>query len=459
MGSKARILLVEDDELTLSMVSRSLKKAGYDIATACAANGLLEQVEAWSPDVILLDITLPDGSGLDVLERLRKKGVGAEVVMLTADRTAGSAIRAMKLGAADYLTKPYDLEEVKIVLRKILEKKRLERELDYRRKVDSDRPNYPIVGDSPPMGALREKIRRLAEARVSTVLITGESGTGKELVARALHEACFGSSSGFAPFIGVNCTALPESLIESELFGHEKGAFTDAKSEKKGVFELAQGGTVLLDEIGDMPLSLQTKLLRVLEERSLRRIGGKNEIPVNAMVLASTNRDLLAAGTSGRFRMDVYYRLNAFSLQVPALRDRGHDIVDLANYFASHFCARYSKRPIQGFTPECEQMLLRYDWPGNVRELRNVIERIVVLESADWVGPEHLPLEIRSRGSTRSDERPFKLPESGLSLEELKRDLIRQAVERAAGNKTQAARLLGISYEALRYQLTKYGID
>jgi transcriptional regulator with PAS, ATPase and Fis domain len=312
------------------------------------------------------------------------------------------------------------------------------------------------------MTKLRSMCEKLALSAVPTLLVTGESGTGKELLARYIHSLMHPSDSGgVAPFLGVNCSALPESLMEGELFGHEKGAYTDAKAEMKGIFEMAAGGSVLLDEIGEMKPNLQAKLLRVLEERTVRRLGGKFDIPVEATVLATTNRDLAAAVEKGEFRVDLYYRLTAFSIHIPPLRERREDVPLLARHFLSHYAVRYKKMPVKEISPEAERLLVAHAWPGNVRELRNVMEHIVVLEPEETVLPGHLPPEIlgvRPSGA-RMEGAGITLPEKGFSLEEAERSLIGQALERAGGNKTVAAKLLGISYDSLRYQVRKFGLE
>ena len=461
MRPKAKVFVVDDEELIVAALSRSLKKEGYDVRGAGSAKGLAENISAWSPDVVLLDLTLRGGSGLAVLEEIRARGIETQVVILTADNSAGTATRAMKAGAADYLTKPFDLDQVRLVVSKVAEKQQLKREVDYLRNSDPGRGRREMVGDSPPMQELREKIIKIAAARVDIVMVTGESGTGKELVARALHRALHPQDNpGYSPFIGVNCTALPGGLIESELFGHEKGAFTDAAKDKKGFFELAEGGTLLLDEIGDMPMEMLGKLLRVLEERTVRRVGGRHDIAVNATIVAATNKDLLALAREKRFRMDLFYRLSAFTLPVPPLRQRANDIVQLARFFLARFSEKYGKNQIQGFSPLCEKALLAYPWPGNVRELRNVVERIVVLESAEVIGTGNLPPEIG--GATAVDRNPldscFVLPDEGLSLKNLKRDLIIQALEKTRHNKVAAAALLDVSYDSFRYQMKRLDI-
>ncbi len=463
MKAKGRVFLLDDDDLIVSMLARALKGEGYDVQPETDPNEVVDKIRSFSPDVVMLDLKLPGKSGMDILKEITERGIGAQVIMLTSDDTAETAVRAMKLGAADYLTKPFDMDEVKLVIASIVEKGKLRSEVEYLRKVSSDLVYKEIIGNSGLLSKLKEKAEKLAQAGVPTVLITGENGTGKELFARYIHQMLHGENpSGYAPFVGINCAALPEPLIESELFGHEKGSFTDAKADKKGIFELASQGSILLDEIGEMKPNLQTKLLRVLEERKVRRVGGRHDIPIDATVFATTNRNLEEAVEKGDFRIDLYYRLNVFSLHIPPLRERPEDQLLLAQYFLSFFSEKYNRAGPKNFSPEVEKLLLAYSWPGNVRELRNVIERIVVLESCETVLPELLPKEIlypKGIESTATAASGITLPEGGLFLDEVEKHLILQALERSAGNKTQAAKLLGITYDSLRYQIKKFGLE
>ncbi len=461
MKSKGRIFIVDDDEIIVSMLSRALKKVDYEVRSEFTTDDIVNKIRSWSPDVLLLDITLPGRSGIDILEELSEKKIDTQIVMLTADDSAETAVRAMKLGAKDYLTKPFNIDEVRIVMNNVIETNRLKEEVSYLRKVSSELIEKDIIGESAEIKEMKEKIEKLAQAHVSNVLITGESGTGKELIARHLHNLIYGDDSrGYAPFIGVNCTALSETLIESELFGYEKGSFTDAKSDKKGLFEVARGGVLLLDEIGDMKQDLQGKLLRVLEERTVRRIGGKDDIPIDVTVIATTNRDLEEAVEKGEFRKDLFYRLNAFSIHILSLRNRRKDIMLLADHYLKYFSDKYGNKMLKGFSKEAEQVLTNYDWPGNIRELKNVIERIVVLENTELITPEYLPKEMIAPElkTTYEASGEFVLPDKGVSLEELERDLISQALERTNHNKAKAAKLLDITYDTLRYQMKKYGL-
>ena len=463
MKTAGRILLLDDDDLIVSMVARALKGEGHVVQAETEADGIVDKILSFAPDVVLLDIHLPARNGLDILREIRECGIGAQVVMLTGDDSAGSAVKALKMGAVDYLTKPFDMEEVKIVIASIIEKVNLRHEVEYLRKINSDLTCKEIIGNSDVVRGLKEKAGKLAQAGVSMVLITGENGTGKELFARYVHNLMRGGNpGGYAPFIAVNCCALPEHLIESELFGHEKGAFTDAKAEKKGVFELASGGGILLDEIGEMKWDLQAKLLRVLEERKVRRVGGRHDLPIDATVFATTNRNLEEAVKNGEFRIDLYFRLNIFSMHIPPLRERKDDLLLLAQHFLKLFSAKYCDASMNRFSPEAQKLLLAHGWPGNVRELRNVIERIVVLESGNMILPEHLPKEIlygEERGGAPASGAGIALPEGGICLDEVEKSLILQALAKSCGNKTQAAKLLGITYDSLRYQIKKFELE
>jgi DNA-binding NtrC family response regulator len=460
MKSKGRVFLLDDDELILSMLTRMLESDGYEVHPESKTDNVINKIKFWSPDVVLLDIRLPEQSGIDILEEIKTREIDTQVIMLTADDTAETAVKAMKLGAEDYLTKPFNQDEVKIVINNALEKGNLKHEVRYLRKAYSEFFERDFIGESPAIKEIISKIEKMALAHVSTILVTGESGTGKEVVARKIHHLMFDSdSSGYAPFISINCAAMPETLLESELFGYEKGSFTDARAGKKGLFESAKGGSVLLDEIGDMNPSLQSKLLRVMEERTIRRIGGKEDIPVDVTVIATTNRNLSDAVKKNEFRKDLFFRLSTFYLHILPLRERSEDIPTLVKHFMSYFATKYNKTVIE-ISPEAEKLIVSYNWPGNVRELKNLIERFVVLENTDVILPEHLPRWLLDQSTTadQKSEKKFVLPASGLSLDEVEKDLILQALEKAKNNRAEAARLLNISYDTLRYQLKKFGL-
>jgi len=461
MKKKGKVLLVDDDDLITSVLSRALKKEGYETRVENDAEDLVKKIRSWHPEIILLDIKLPGHNGIDVLRDIKQDGLESQVVMLTSDDSAETAVRAMKRGAADYITKPFNIDEVKIILANILEKENLKQEVNYLRKAYDDLVEKDIIGRSDAIKELKDKIEKIAKARVSTILITGESGTGKEVAARFIHDLMFAEANvPHAPFISVNCAAMPESLLESELFGYEKGSFTDARSDKKGLFELARGGSLLLDEIGEMKQDIQSKLLRVLEERKIRPIGGKAEIAVEVTVIATTNRNLSEAVKKGDFRKDLFFRLSPFYLHIVPLRERKEDVALLAQHFLAHFTTKYNKQIIKGFSREAQDLLTNYSWPGNVRELKNLIERLVVLESSELIQPKQIPNWLF--GHTMDVAQPagdrFMLPDAGISLEDVEKDLILQALKRTGNNKTQAAKLLNMSYDSLRYQLKKFGL-
>ncbi|MFH7319599.1 sigma-54-dependent transcriptional regulator [Desulfurivibrio sp. D14AmB] len=462
MKSRGRIFAVDDDELIVSMLARALKSEGYEVNFQTTTTEVVANISAWHPDLVFLDIDIDEMmSGLDILEAIRREGVTAEVVMLTADDSADSAIRAMKLGASEYFTKPFNIDEIKIVTQNIIDNIRRKEEVDFLRRQDCRSPERQFIGESPAIREIVQKARKLALAGAETILVTGESGCGKEVLARQIH-AWQGEERGGeqGPFLAINCTALPENLIESELFGYTRGAFTDARADKKGVFELAAGGTLLLDEIGDMRLDLQAKLLRVVEDRKVRRLGGSIDLPIDTTVIATTNKDIRAAAEQGEFRADLFFRLSTFSVCLPPLRDRGEDALLLARHFLRFFAHKYLKKEIRGFSPAAEKAIMGHTWPGNVRELRNNIEHCVVLENMEVVEPHHLSLGHPPSGEfvERRKVNRIILPAEGLSLEEVERDLISQAMTRTGNNQAKAAKLLGISYDAMRYQVKKFNL-
>jgi DNA-binding NtrC family response regulator len=462
MKNKGRIFLLDDDELIISSVARALQKEGYETYLLNSSEGAVERICAWQPHALLLDIDLGAGpSGLEILEMLQTENIDFPVVMITADDSADSAVRAMRNGAADYLNKPFNIEEVKIVLEKLLAGARLKNEVEYLKKSTTASLGRTFIGESVVIRKLLENAQKIAAAGVQSVLITGKSGTGKEVLVRNLHYWRFGTRRHYesVPYIAINCTALPENLIEGELFGHVKGAFTDAKNDKKGVFELADGGTLLLDEIGDMRPELQGKLLRVLEERTVRRIGGKVDQPIDVTIIAATNRDLKKAVKDGFFREDLYYRLTSFALDIPPLSKRGDDVLLLTEHFLRSFAGKYSKKPVQDISEDAKDLLKTYEWPGNVRELRNIIERCVVMENTETLTADHLPLHLGGGAQEFSKRRKvFQaiIPDEGISLETVEKAYIKLALERSNNNMTKAAKLLQVSYDTLRYQAKKY---
>ena len=448
------ILVVDDEHLIRWSVEQVLRRDGYGVVQAGTGADALRLAQAESPDLVLLDLQLPDADGLEILERLRAGDPDLPVIMITAHAGVESAVRAMKLGAHDYVIKPVNFEELTLTIRKALENRSLRREVArFQAEQREGARLADLVGESRAIRDLAGLIGRIAQSDATTVLLEGESGTGKDLVARIIH---FESARARAPFLALNCVALPEHLLESELFGHEKGAFTDAKGLKKGLFEQSDGGTVYLDEIGDMKPDLQAKLLRLIEEKSFRRVGGLRDFRVDVRIIAATNRDLVRALEAGEFRKDLYYRLKVFPLRLPPLRDRREDILPLAYHFITRFNAEMG-REVREIHPEAQTCLTEYAWPGNVRELRNVLERALILASGPMLHVEHLPSEVGAPVPPPEKAAPMALPVEGVRLEEVERDLVRQALEATGGNQVRAARLLGISRDALRTRMKKFG--
>lgn len=454
-----KILLVDDERLVRWSIRDRLTREGFEVDEAEGLVPAKSRMSADFYDLVILDHRLPDGSGLETLPLLVREAPETAVIMLTAYGTVEQAVRAIKSGAFDYLTKPVDMDELVAVVGRALETTASMREL-RRLKEEMRQKHGPsnLIGRSPGMVGVIDMIAKVAASAATTVLLQGESGTGKDVVAKAIHYASDRSSRSF---MNITCTAVPEPLLESELFGHEKGAFTDAQTAKKGLLEQAEGGTVFLDEIGDMGLALQAKMLRFLEEKSFKRVGGTRDIRVDVRVIAATNRNLAEAVREKVFREDLYYRINVIPIHLPPLRDRMEDIPVLAAHFVQHFNTEFRKN-VQGFTKSALRALCAYHWPGNVRELRNVVERLMILESRDTLTVEDLPQEIRGSGRTEGPvEEPatIALPARGCVLEEVEESLLRQALERARSNRTRAARLLGITRDALRYKLKKYQLE
>jgi two-component system response regulator AtoC len=446
---KGKVLIIDDEKLVRWSLQQKLSKEGYEVESAPTGEEGLNLLREDGYELVLLDLRLPGMDGVQTLREIKKLEREIGVVMLTADTGLAQAVECVRLGAHNYLTKPFEFEQVKVALEKAREDLKLRREVSRLRRREQKKI---LVGESPQMRALRQLIVQIGESDATTVLIEGENGTGKELAAQAIH---YGSARASQPFLAINCSAIPENLIENELFGHERGAFTDAKNLKKGLFELADGGTVLLDEIGDMRPALQAKLLRVLESREFQRVGGTKNISVDVRVIAATNRNLEEAVARGEFRQDLYYRLKVIALRMPALREQREDIALLARHYLRQFADEYGK-PVKQLSDEAAAALEKYDWPGNVRELRNVIERLVILEHADVILPEHLPAELRLQ--TRPNSRSLiQLPAEGVALVDVERELVRQAMERSGGNQSRAAELLGLERDALRRRLIKYG--
>ena len=451
---KVRVLIVEDEKLIRWSLRQKLETHQYSVKGVENGELAFAELDAGIFDLILLDYKLPDTTGLDILRKIRETDQDVVVIMMTAHSSIESAVDAIKLGAYDYITKPFDMDELLRTIEKALETTKLRREVrELRRHIQHEYGVDRIIGQHACMVELFDVIDRVAQSSASTVFIRGESGTGKDLVARVIH---YNSDRAPHPFMNITCTALSESLLESELFGHEKGAFTDAKTTKKGLFEVANGGTLFLDEVGDMPLGLQAKLLRFLEDRTFRRVGGTTEITVDVRVIAATNRNIEEAIEKGEFRSDLKYRLDVIIIDLPPLRDRGEDVKLLAQHYVYQFAKEFRK-PINRIDDSAYDKLMNYAWPGNVRELRNVTERAVLLSKSDTFTADDCVL-----GRAEQTEKPigsgFVLPDSGIDLHALEESLVRQAIERTNNDQAAAANLLKLGRDALRFRLERYGL-
>lgn len=452
--ARSRVLIVDDEKLLRHTLSEALRSWGYASTEAEDLQTGLAMLDAETPDVVLLDVHLPDGSGIDLLGTVKARDADAVVIMMTGSVHLDDTIAALRGGAYDFVTKPINLEELRITIRNGIEATTLRTEVGRLRSERAQRFSFEqIIGESEPMREILMLGRKVAESEVSNVLLQGESGTGKDLVAKAIH---YGSRRSSGPFVAINCAALPATLIESELFGYEKGAFTDAKARKEGLFEQAEGGTIFLDEIGELEHALQAKLLRVFEEGAFRRVGGLKDIPFDARIIAASNRDLRSESEAGRFRLDLYYRLSVIQIDIPPMRDRGDDVILLANHYIGSL-ATPLRRKIRGLEKDVVRIFKSYPWPGNVRELRNVIERSIILEDGDMITTRYLPPTLSRSPSVAGETSTelFALPRSGISLDELEKSLVRQALDQCSGNQTRAASMLGISRDQLRYRMKK----
>jgi len=456
--TRERILIIEDEKLIRWSIRSRLKEEGYLVDEADSGKSAFRLLDEDEFDLMLLDHRLPDTTGLEILERVRRDNAEISVVMMTAYGTVENAVQAMKLGAFDYLTKPVNLDELVVIVQKALETTRLKREVHRLRSERRETHGQTnLIGASRAMGEVLELIEKICCSQATTVLLEGDSGTGKNLVAKAIH---YNSPRAERPFVNITCSALTETLLESELFGHERGAFTDAKTQKKGLLEVADGGTVFLDEIGEMGTAMQVKLLRFLEEKTFKRVGGTRDIQVEVRIIAATNRNLEEAVAEGQFREDLFYRLRVIPIRLPSLRERREDIPILVQHFLDHFNTEFRKST-RGVTPEAMERLTRYAWPGNVRELRNVIERIMILESKETIEAGDLPAALRAEsqaGGPPDTQAPTSMTVGSMTLEEMERWAICQALEQSGQNQVRAAKLLGVSRDTLRYRMKKFGL-
>ena len=468
------VLVVDDEKLVRWSLRQKYEEWGFTVLEAENGTAGLRLVQSGNPDLILLDVRMPDLTGLEVLQRLKDGGDARAVIMITADPQLDDVKAAIKLGAFDFIGKPIDFDELHVTTQNALETTRLRGEVESLRSEMQRRVGYrEVIAVSKKMSELMDFVRKVAASEASTILIQGESGTGKDLIAKAIH---YQSTRQEKPFVAINCSAIPETLMEAELFGHEKGAFTDAKAMKKGLFEMADRGTLFLDEIGELSPFLQAKLLRVLEDQVIRRVGGVKDMQADVRVIAASNRDLERAVQEGRFRQDLFYRLTIISIYIPPLRERKEDVLPLVEFFIEHYNRKFRKS-IRGISDDTRRLLLNHDWPGNVRELKNAIERAMILEDDPVLRPMYLPFSVAQQhahvtafehmspstapATALSNGRSLprlSIPDGGTSLEEVERALVEMALRQANGNQTHAAKLLDISRDALRYKMKKFGL-
>jgi DNA-binding NtrC family response regulator len=458
---KEKVLIVDDERLIRWYLKENLEKAGYEVTQAEKGGDALRIFSETLPDLTLLDVNLPDMSGIDVLRAIKGIDKDVPVIIITAFGNIKTAVDAMKFGAHDFIEKPFEMEKLHIVMEKALENAFLRREVSRYKAKSGDYRLEHIIGNSPKILQIKTIIGKIATSNASTILIEGESGTGKDFIARVIHNE---SSRAQKSFIEVNCAALPENLIESELFGYERGAFTGASTPKKGLFEVANGGSIFLDEIGDMNYDLQAKLLKVIDNKTFRRLGGTAEITVDERIIAATNRDLQVKIKSGTFREDLYWRLKVIPLHLPPLRERGEDVLLFSHEIIDRFNLEFKKN-IKGLSPETSELFLKYPWPGNVRELKNVIERTMILLNDEYVTPDYLPSEIAHQGAEdgaakqKASERfCIDMPAEGIDMDSVERELLKKALVMAKGNQSKAAKLLNLGRDAFRYRVQKFGL-
>ncbi len=456
---KDKILVADDEQSMREFLDIMLKKEGYKVSLASNGEEVVKLVDDDLFDLVLLDIRMPKLDGLSALKKIKANAPETVVIMITAYASADTAIKAMKEGAYDYITKPFKVEEIKLIIKNALEKKNLQKENVLLKQVVKDRYHFGnIIGQSTKMMTLYDLLEKVSPTKTN-ILIAGESGTGKELVAKAIH---YNSPRKEKPFVTLNCGAIPESLIESELFGHMRGAFTDAIATKKGLFEVADEGTIFLDEISELPLLMQVKLLRVLQDKEFKRVGGTEDIRVDVRIISATNKDLEEAVKEKHFREDLFYRLNVIQIKLPSLKERKEDIPLLTNHFLKKYSEELNKN-ITKISPQTLQILLNYDYPGNVRELQNIIERAVALESHQELTPQNLSSYLSEQPLLKKGPIDIEIPNEGIDLEkmveELERTLLLKALDKTKGIKKKAAELLRINFRSMRYRLEKYGLD
>jgi two-component system, NtrC family, response regulator AtoC len=453
---KLSVVVVDDELLIRKSLAKVMRARGYAVELASTGAEGLQKVTELRPQVMILDMRLPDTDGLSVLRQVREIDPLLQVIVITAFGDVASAVDAMKLGACDFLRKPYEMEDIVLAVQAAGQTFRQASELDlYRRQAWRQFSGEEIIGRSAPMREVRELIEKVVRSKATSVLITGESGTGKELVARAIH---YRGDRAEAPLMEVNCSSFHENLLENELFGHERGAFTDATDTKKGLVELCDGGTLFLDEVADMPLPTQAKLLRFIDHRNFKRVGGALDIAVDIRIVAATNKDLEAEVRAGRFRGDLYFRLKVVSIHLPRLADRGDDVLLLGRHFMREFARKFQKR-FSEIAPAAAQMLKAYAWPGNVRELRNLIERVVLLEEGQRMLPDHLPAEFSGRRAAAPEAPAAKDAIALPTLAQMEAEHIGEVLRLTAGNKSRAARILGISRQGLIEKLRRLRME
>lgn len=451
-----KILVIDDEKLIRWSFEKQFSSKGYKVFTAETGEEGIQIFETHYPDIVFIDNKLPGMGGLEVISRIKSIDEDVAIIFMTAYGSIDTAVKAMKLGAIEYVNKPFSFDELDIIIENIKNNKNIVNEIQLLKRQQKEKITFDhIIGESSALKQILQVAKRIARSETTTILLLGESGTGKDLFALAMHNE---STRSNRPFVTINCSTFPETLLESEIFGHEKGAFTDANKLKKGLFEIAEGGTVFLDEIGEINLTTQVKLLSVLENRIIRRLGGTVDIPVDIRIISATNKDLRKSIEQKTFREDLYYRLKVFQIDLPPLRKRREDVPQLAQHYINQFNVQFRKN-VKNIHPDAEKLLIHYEWPGNIRELRNVIERAILLESSSSIQVENLPTEINNISTVEIralNPYQFIFPDSGISLDELEKQIIEQALDKADNNQSKASRLLGISRDTLRYKKKKH---